>query len=86
LSAADDGAFRDRRIRSEDLRAQRLGAPRSRDRAARRRDSEDGKGWYWYETFSVTPGTHGIQGQGAPICVNCHASGRDFVLTPFPLR
>ena len=48
--------------------------------------SDDGKGWYWYETFNATPGKHGIEGQGESICVNCHASGRDFFLSPYPLK
>lgn len=48
--------------------------------------SADGDGWYWYETFSTAPGVHGIHGQGAAVCVNCHDGGTDFVLTPFPLR
>lgn len=48
--------------------------------------SAGGEGWYWYETFSTAPAAHGIEGQGATICVSCHDSGRDFVLTPYPLR
>ncbi|MBX3226435.1 MAG: hypothetical protein KIT84_32760 [Labilithrix sp.] len=48
--------------------------------------SEGGGGWYWYETFDVTPGRHSIEGQGKPLCAGCHAGGKDFVLTPFPLR
>ena len=48
--------------------------------------SASGDGWYWYETFSAETGVHGIHGQGAAVCVNCHDSGKDFVLTPFPLR
>lgn len=48
--------------------------------------SDSGQGWYWYETFSATPGRHGIEGQGKSLCVNCHASGSDYVLTHFPLR
>lgn len=47
---------------------------------------DGGDAWYWYETFNTTPGSHGIEGQGKSLCVNCHLSGKDFVLTPFPLR
>ena len=49
--------------------------------------SSGGKGWYWYEVFDTAPSpTGGIEGQGKGLCVNCHAPGRDFFLTPFPLR
>lgn len=50
-------------------------------------DSGNGAGWYWYEVFSVQPGARpAFAGRGLALCSNCHASGRDFVLTPFPLQ
>ncbi len=42
-------------------------------------DSDLGRGWYWYEGV-------GLAGSGLGICTGCHASGRDFVLIPFPLQ
>lgn len=46
-------------------------------------DSDDGRGWYWYETFgSGAP----LEGVGLGVCTGCHASGRDFVRIPFPLQ
>lgn len=50
-------------------------------------DAPHGRGWYWYETFSIKADAKpAYAGQGLPLCVGCHAPGRDFVLTPFPLR
>jgi hypothetical protein len=48
--------------------------------------SDGGKGWYWYEVFGVQPGASTIAGQGHTTCTGCHAGGKDFVLTPYPLR
>ena len=41
-------------------------------------DSDGGRGWYWWEG--------GTSGFGNPTCTGCHAGGRDYVLTPFPLQ
>ncbi len=41
-------------------------------------DSAGGRGWYWWEGAS--------SGLGDPACTGCHAAGRDYVLTPFPLQ
>lgn len=48
--------------------------------------SASGQGFYWYETFGTTPGASTIEGQGKALCVGCHSGGKDFVLTPYPLR
>jgi hypothetical protein len=48
--------------------------------------SDGGKGWYWYETFGVTPGASSIGGQGSGTCTGCHSSGRDFVRVTHPLK
>ncbi len=45
-------------------------------------DSDDGRGWYWYETFNGSGGG----GIGDPVCTGCHSEGRDFVRIPFPLQ
>lgn len=49
-------------------------------------ESAAGAGFYWYEVFGTEPGASAIEGQGKGLCVDCHAGGRDFFLTPFPLR
>ncbi|MEM6996074.1 MAG: hypothetical protein AAF721_36545 [Myxococcota bacterium] len=46
-------------------------------------DSDDGNGWYWYEYFE---GSVIAEGDGISICTGCHAGGRDYVLSPFPLQ
>jgi hypothetical protein len=48
--------------------------------------SDGGKGWYWYETTNINSPTGGISGEGLQLCSNCHGAGKDFVLTPFPLK
>lgn len=49
--------------------------------------SANGQGWYWYEIFNASPGAAAAAaGQGTSLCSNCHRGGRDYVLTPFPLR
>jgi hypothetical protein len=46
-----------------------------------------GAGWYWYEVFGTRPDARPVaDGEGVPLCFGCHTPGRDFVLTPFPLR
>ncbi len=42
-------------------------------------DSAGGRGWYWWEGV-------GLAGLGQPACTGCHAAGRDYVRTPFPLQ
>jgi hypothetical protein len=50
-------------------------------------DSDDGKGWFWYEVTSTTDGSKPVAvGNGVPLCFGCHGAGLDFVLTAFPLE
>lgn len=50
-------------------------------------DSAGGKGWFWYEITSTTDGSRPVaSGNGVPLCFGCHFTGRDFVLTDYPLR
>jgi hypothetical protein len=50
-------------------------------------ESDEGDGWYWYEVFSTTDGSGPLaDGNGVVLCTGCHASGRDFVRIPYPLR
>jgi hypothetical protein len=50
-------------------------------------NSAGGQGWYWYEVLSVEDGKRTLAAdRGAPACVECHAKGSDFVMTPYPLR
>jgi len=49
-------------------------------------DSDRGRGWYWYETFSPADGRAVASGQGASVCTGCHSAGADFVQTAYPLR
>lgn len=46
-------------------------------------DSAGGDNWYWFESYE---GRVFADGQGAGLCTGCHSGGRDFFLTPFPLR
>jgi hypothetical protein len=49
--------------------------------------SANGQGWYWYEVFSTEPGASAaFSSHGEPLCANCHAGGKDFVLIPHPLQ
>jgi hypothetical protein len=49
-------------------------------------DSAGGKGWYWFEILGTAPGSPVVASDhGVPLCVGCHARGRDLVLTPHPL-
>jgi hypothetical protein len=44
--------------------------------------SDDGKGWFWYEVTSVTDSTAiAASGNGVPGCSSCHAIGNDMVLS-----
>ena len=44
------------------------------------------KGWFWYEIFGTTAGSSVLaNGQAVPLCVSCHAKGRDAVLSEHPL-
>jgi hypothetical protein len=37
--------------------------------------------------FGTRPDARPVaDGEGVPLCFGCHTPGRDFVLTPFPLR
>ena len=39
--------------------------------------------WYWFERYQ---GNNFANGEGDPLCVDCHVAGNDHVLTPFPLQ
>ena len=44
------------------------------------------KGWFWYEILGTTPGSGVVaNGQAVPLCVSCHAKGRDAILSEHPL-
>lgn len=46
-----------------------------------------GKGWYWYEAFGTSASaTPEVSALGAAGCTGCHAEGRDYVTTTWPLR
>lgn len=47
--------------------------------------TEEGEGgaWYWFELYQDELKADGT---GVGVCVNCHESGSDFVLTGFPLQ
>ena len=50
-------------------------------------DSAGGSGWFWYEVTSTRSGDDPVAtGNGVPMCFGCHFTGRDFVLTDYPLR
>ncbi len=50
-------------------------------------DSQTGAGWFWYEIRSTTDGSTPVaSGNGIPLCFGCHFTGRDFVLTGYPLK
>jgi hypothetical protein len=50
-------------------------------------DSAGGKGWFWYEVTSTTDGFNPVAaGNGVPLCFGCHFTGRDFVLSEYPLK
>lgn len=47
----------------------------------------DGEGWYWYEVKSTTDNRRPVAaGTGVTLCSGCHAAGRDFVLSAYPLQ
>lgn len=50
--------------------------------------SEDGKGWFWYETTSVTDdGAVPAAGNGIPGCIGCHKiNAQDMILSGWPLK
>jgi hypothetical protein len=39
--------------------------------------------WYWFEVYQNTIFADGI---GAALCANCHSSGDDYFLSPWPLQ
>ena len=50
-------------------------------------NSDNGKGWYWYEVLSPTDASKiAGEGQGLGLCVGCHFPGKDFVVTGYPLK
>ena len=50
-------------------------------------NSDGGNGWFWYEATSMTDSNALVaNGNGVALCYGCHSSGRDFVLTRFPLK
>ncbi|MCA9648977.1 MAG: hypothetical protein H6712_32285 [Myxococcales bacterium] len=46
-------------------------------------EGEGANSWYWYLESSDTVTA---DGEGIPTCENCHVSGTDRVLTPYPLQ
>jgi hypothetical protein len=48
--------------------------------------SSGGANWYWYETYDPNSPTPSFGGDGLTLCTGCHAGGRDFVQSPYPLR
>lgn len=49
--------------------------------------SNDGKNWYWYEVKSTTDGSKTVaKANGVELCVDCHDSGNDMVLTKYPFK
>ncbi len=50
-------------------------------------DSDGGNGWFWYEVTSTMDGSNPVAiGNGIPLCFGCHSAGRDYFLSPFPLK
>ena len=51
-------------------------------------DTAEGDGYFWYEIVSTTDPTaiFGEAGNGIPLCVGCHTTGSDYVLSEFPLN
>ena len=50
-------------------------------------DSAGGKGWFWYEVTSTTEGSRPVAGgNGVPLCFGCHATGKDYFLSRYPLK
>ena len=48
---------------------------------------DKGKGWFWYEIRGTTPGSGVVaNGQAVPLCIECHAKGRDAMLSEHPLE
>lgn len=46
-----------------------------------------GKGWYWYEVLSPAANAKAdYAGRGLLLCSACHATGKDYVLSDFPLK
>jgi hypothetical protein len=49
-------------------------------------EGDGAKGWFWYEILGTVPGSGLVaNGQAVPLCVSCHAKGRDAVLSEHPL-
>lgn len=49
-------------------------------------DNGQNTDWYSYEVFSTTNGSSpAADGKGVSLCVSCHKSGKDFILSKFPL-
>lgn len=49
--------------------------------------SQGGRGWYWFEVFVSQNGFRYIaDGKGVQLCTGCHAPGKDFILTKYPLQ
>ncbi len=50
--------------------------------------SEGGKGWFWYETTSITDdGAVPAAGNGIPGCIGCHKiNAQDLILSGWPLK
>lgn len=49
--------------------------------------ASSGQNWFWYEILSTTSGASPVaNSNGASICTGCHTSGKDYVLTKYPLQ
>ena len=46
-------------------------------------ESSGGSNRYWYEIFDNSTVR---DDKGVPLCSSCHSTGRDYVLTPWPLK
>lgn len=51
-------------------------------------ETDAGNGYFWYEVTSPTDSSAimGDAGNGQQLCVGCHVTGNDYVLSEYPLR
>lgn len=48
--------------------------------------SDNGRNWYFHETFTTDEDAPAFDGDGVTLCADCHSGGKDFVLTSYPLK
>ncbi len=48
--------------------------------------SKPGDGWFWYSVASITDGNPAVASWREAACLDCHSSGSDYVLSPYPLQ